>query len=259
MTDITPYRQRALRNSFAAWFDFNFAPNPDGSRYQNLGDLDVMEIAMRCMDDEELRRLVAARDDTFQGMPAIGYIKAARSVGFEPLSRIPVSDGILFVLGRARDAHLLLVSTERGAVYDARLEFALLDPGSPTGEHVWHRMLAVDVTNALKTVCSALPYPGFACPPFWWSKRTAASSVGDTNTLWLLSSRERPMSSQPPSNRFLLDDKTACEAHLGRVEALPAEWRHRLDMDRLRTSAEAISLWRAEAAAFGRPVPEFGA
>lgn len=183
--------------------------------------------------------------DTWEGMPLKDYLKIAESIDLIVIGRAPAHGGDFYYLGRESDSALLSLRAEGGAAKEARFtRFMATD--------AWRGEDAFAAVGSLVTTLRfrELSLTGSRPRLFWWTRTDDGEKywahpkfnlflrsemwAKDDDLIWNRATR--------PAGRtaILAEYWRALEAL--RADALPGEWKHRVDFHATRTGSEAAAL-----------------
>lgn len=183
--------------------------------------------------------------DTTYSMRFEDYIRIAISVGFEKLLEDQVGSERFVVLGRASDAILLVADSYRGNLNSARAQFRWTGTEFPAEGLVEAQPLSYgracawscwfDAREGLLARLSLMEEGDGAFLAQWWNRPVSA---GGQPQLWLEKDEQaaRRMGLDRAELRSRLDALSR-----ERAERLPNTWKSALDIDGLRSEADAIA------------------
>lgn len=194
----------------------------------------------------KIAALLEEMADTTYSMRFDDYLRIARSAGFDRLLEEQLGAEHVVVLGRSSDTILLVVDSYRGNLNSATVQFRWAGEAFPAEGLVdadkvsygkgsaW--ICSFDAREGLLARLAAVEQGDGAFLTHWWN-RPPGNVPGGEARLW----REQ----DEAAARKQGIQRTELPRHLeilsrSRASRLPPEWKRCLDVDRVRSEAEAI-------------------
>lgn len=194
----------------------------------------------------KIAALLEEMADTTYSMRFDDYLRIARSAGFDRLLEEQLGAEHVVVLGRSSDTILLVVDSYRGNLNSASVQFRWAGEVFPEEGLVetnkvsygkgsaW--ICSFDAREGLLARLVAMEQGDGAFLTHWWNLPPGIAPAGEPR-LWLEQDETvaRKQGIHPTDMPRHLDSLSR-----SRASRLPPEWKARLDVDRIRSQAEAI-------------------